>query len=350
MRLILTKYLRDGDIIAKDITSYSGGILLRHDTRFREVFRSKLIERNVHQVYIDDELSKGIEPKAILEPTIKKIITDDVQSQFENLKNALSLDVNRLMGTTEFLIKQLNQRDLVLELDDLKVNDQYTYEHCIAVAILTNIVCDKLKIDERRKSQIVMGALIHDIGKVIIPKDILNKSSRLTDTEYEIIKDHAELGYKMIKGDQGLSAVAKLIVLCHHEREDGTGYPLGKGPELHIGAKIVAACDIFHALACDRCYRAGLPIDEVLDILDKESIEPTIRQSIRSSFACYPVGSMVSLNDGRIAIVEKNFVSDMYKPMVRVLEQKDGKVIGKYKMNLKNEKEYYIIGNYQGQI
>ena len=350
MRLVLTEHLKEGDIIAKDIISYEGGILLCHNTRFREVFRDKLIERNILEVYIEDEVSKGIEPNRILEPSAKQKITQDVQLQFYNLQNDLALDSEGLSNIANFLIEQLSQKELILELEDLKVNDQYTYEHCIAVALLTEVVCDKLNINLEQKAQIVMGALIHDIGKIIIPKDILNKPSCLTNREYETIKDHAELGYMMIKEDRTLSAITKLIVLCHHEREDGSGYPLGKGKELHIGAKIVAACDVFHALISDRCYRQGLPIEEVIDIVKKEAINPEIREIIEHSFACYPVGAMVCLNDGNIAIVEQNFATDIKRPIVRVLKREKGKIIQTCTINLKTQREYYITGRYYNEI
>lgn len=348
MRLVSTKQLKDGDIIAKDIISYQGGILLRHDTRFKEVFKSKLLERNISEVYIDDEISKGIEPKELLECSIKQTISQDIKSQFEKLQHSLELDVTALTQVTSFLIDELSQKEMILELEDLKANDNYTYEHCISVAILTNLVCNKLGMNPDLKEQIVMGALIHDIGKIIIPKDILNKPGALTDSEYEVVKGHPEMGYRMIKDNIEISAVTKLTVLCHHEREDGSGYPLGKGKDLHIGTKIVAACDLFHALISNRCYRQGLPINEVVAIAQKEPINAEIRSIIEQLFAYYPVGSMVKLNDGKIALVEKNFSADVRRPLVRIIENMHDFSGGHYKINLQEEREYSIVGRYFG--
>lgn len=346
MRLVPIEHLKEGDIIAKDIISYDGGVLLRHDTRFKEVFKSRLLERNISEVYIDDETSKGIEPTEIIEFSARRRMAYDIKKQFDKLKDKLELDISVVTEITIDLMNQLSQKEMILELDDLKTNDNYTYEHCLAVAILTDLVCNKMNMNIYQKEKIVMGAVIHDIGKIIIPKDILNKPDRLSKEEYEIIKSHTEVGYKMIKDNMELSPITKLAVLCHHEREDGSGYPLGKGEELHIGAKIVAACDLYHALISDRCYRQGLPINEVIAIAQKEAINPDVRVIIESLFAYYPVGCMIQLNDGKIGIVEKNTFSDIRRPIVRIIDKEAGRLISKYKLNLKDETQLYIVSRY----
>lgn len=350
MRLVPIEHLKDGDIIARDIISYDGGVLLRHDTRFKEVFKSKLIERNVSEVYIDDEISKGIEPTELIESSTKQRMANDIKKQFEKLKDRLELDVSVFSEITEFLIEQLSRKELVLELDDLKTNDDYTYEHCLAVAILTNMVCNKMNMNIYQKEKIVMGAMIHDIGKIIIPKDILNKPNRLTKEEYEIMKSHTVVGYKMIKDNTELSAITKLAVLCHHEREDASGYPLGKGEELHIGTKIVAACDLYHALISDRCYRQGLPINEVITVAQKEAINPEIRTIIENTFSYYPVGCMIQLNNGKIGIVEKNIASDIKRPIVRIIDKEEGRLVATYKLNLQNERQLFIVSRYNEKL
>ena len=350
MRLVPIEHLKDGDIIARDIISYDGGVLLRHDTRFKEVFKSKLIERNVSEVYIDDEISKGIEPTELIESSIKQRMANDIKKQFEKLKDRLELDVSVFSEITEFLIEQLSRKELILELDDLKTNDDYTYEHCLAVAILTNMVCNKMNMNIYQKEKIVMGAMIHDIGKIIIPKDILNKPDRLTKEEYEIMKSHTVVGYKMIKDNTELSAITKLAVLCHHEREDESGYPLGKGEELHIGTKIVAACDLYHALISDRCYRQGLPINEVITVAQKEAINPEIRTIIENTFSYYPVGCMIQLNNGKIGIVEKNIASDIKRPIVRIIDKEEGRLVATYKLNLQNERQLFIVSRYNEKL
>lgn len=347
MRLISSKNLKDGDIIARDIVSHDGGILLRHNTRFKEVFKAKLIERNISEVYIDDEISAGIEPRSLLDSSSKQAITQDIKEQFQKLQNSMEIDTEVLSQVASLLIEALSEKEMIIELEDLRTNDLYTYEHCISVAIMASLVCNRLQINQQQKQEIIMGALIHDIGKMMVPKSILNKAGALTENEYEIVKSHTEIGYKLIKDNLALSAITKLAVLCHHEREDGSGYPLGKGKELHIGTKIVAGCDLYHALISDRCYRQGLPINEVIAIGQREPINPEVREIIENLFAYYPVGALVKLNDGSIAIVEQNFCADVKRPIVRVVDRETKNT---YKLNLQKETRYYIVNRYQGNL
>ena len=347
MRLVQIKNLKEGDIIARDVIGLEGGILLKHRTRFKEAYREKLIERNIFEVFIEDELSKGIEPSETLTNEIKRKINADIKEQFDKLRDDIAIDPKAIAETAKLMIEQLQEKEMVLELEELRVNDNYTYEHCIAVAILSNVVCNKLRLNQEMKEQIVMGALIHDIGKVVIPKDILNKPGQLTEEEYALIKTHAEVGYSMIKSNPQISAITKLAVLCHHEREDGSGYPLKKKEELHISAKIVAACDLFHALISDRCYRKGLPLNEVIAIAEKQAINPKIRDIIIHSLCYYPVGCTVVLNDGRLAIVEKNYAANIKRPLIRVIEKADEKYIFSYKVDLLTETKLEIVSRYE---
>ena len=338
MRIVQIAQLDEGDIIAKDIISFDGGILLKKNTRFREVFRKKLVERNITDVYIDDELSKGIEPQQIISEQLRETVTSDIKKEFQKLEHNVMLDIDVIKNVSEMLLCEMQGKELIWEMQDLKVNDFYTYEHCISVAILAGLVCKKMNLAIKQQQEIVVGALIHDIGKIIIPKDVLNKPGRLTKEEYELIKTHAEIGYKMIKDNEQLSAVSKLIVLCHHEREDGSGYPLGKGEELHIGSKIVAACDLYHALISDRCYRQGLPLNEVVSIAQKEKINAEVRKIIECCLAFYPVGALVLLNNEKIAIVEKNYSSNISHPLVNVIYDLRTHSKENYKLNLKESK------------
>lgn len=350
MRLVQTRYLKEGDIIAKDIIGYGGGVLLRHNTRFREVFRNKLLERNIFEVYIEDQLSKGIEPMRLVSGTVKEKMCHDIREQFDKLKESLVIDSEAVLEVVNILMENLSNKEMVIELEELRANDNATYEHCIGVAILSNLVCNKLDIKSPLKEQIIMGALIHDIGKIIIPKDILNKPGQLTQEEYELVQSHVEIGYNLIKDNHNISAVTKLAVLCHHEREDGTGYPLKKGTELHISAKIVGACDFFHALISDRCYRQGLPVNEVIKIARQQPINDKIREVIENSLSYYPVGCTVQLSDGKVGIVEQNHAVDVSRPIVRIIEKQDNQYLRSYKVNLMHETNIYIVGRYGHRI
>jgi putative nucleotidyltransferase with HDIG domain len=282
-------------------------------------------------------------PQEIIDPKVRMRINTDVKTEFDKLNNHLEIDMAGIFNVTQTLIGELTKSNIVCDVMDLKMNDDYTYQHCIGVAILAAIVCRKMEMREEQTQKIVMGALMHDIGKIIIPKNILNKPEKLTKEEYEIIKGHAEIGYKIVEKDSCLSPVTKLTILCHHEREDGSGYPLGKGEELHIGAKVVGACDVFHALLSNRPYRQALSVKEVSEIAQNERINVPIRETIQSVLAFYPIGTIVLLSNGDIGIVEMNFSHDVKRPLVQVVCNIKTNNKQHYKVNLQDEMDIYIV-------
>ncbi|MHC1748675.1 MAG: HD-GYP domain-containing protein [Cellulosilyticaceae bacterium] len=343
MRLVHVDKLQEGDIVGKDIISEQGGILLRRLTVFKDIYRKQLLERNIHEIYVEDELSNGIEPVDIITPEIRRKITSDVRTEFDKIKKNLTVDSRVVSEISTMILEELAGKNTICEMMDLKINDDNTYEHCISVAIMTALTCKKMCISEMHTKKIVMGALMHDIGKIIIPKDILNKPGALTSEEMNIMKSHAEIGYELVKHNVNISPITKVAILCHHEREDGTGYPLGKTEDLHIGAKIVAACDIFHALMSDRPYRQGFPLNKVILIAKSEKVNPEIRQVVESILAFYPVGTMLVLSSGEVGFVEKNFVNDVTRPLVKVVYNIKDKQNKNHRLDLQIEKNIQIV-------
>lgn len=156
----------------------------------------------------------------------------------------------------EALVCSFNQ---MLDLRDLN-----TGVHSTRLAEWGMRVGRDLGVDERRMPDIEMGALLHDIGKVGVPDQILNKPGKLTAEEFNIIKRHPEYGWSVIRNLPGLT-IASLYVLHHHENFDGSGYPAGlSGADIPIGARIVSVIDAFDAMVSDRPYRTGMPIEEAL--------------------------------------------------------------------------------------
>ena len=153
----------------------------------------------------------------------------------------------------------------------LDLRDLNTGVHSTRLAEWGMRVGRDLGVEERRMPDIEMGALLHDIGKVGIPDQILNKPGRLSDEEFQLIKRHPEFGWSVIRKLPGLE-IASLYVLHHHENFDGTGYPAGlSGGDIPIGARIVSVIDAFDAMVSSRPYRQGLPVDEAIRRLNESS-------------------------------------------------------------------------------
>lgn len=343
MRLVNINNLKGGEIIAKDILSPTGGILIKNSTRFRSTFKYQLLERNITEIYIDDEFSEGIMPTEVISHQLKQTLNLNLSNQFQSIQDVMAFDFNEVAQITNALMSAIDNKDLIFDVMDLKRNDHYTYSHCLNVAIFSYSLAKKMNVSEDILPDIITGALLHDIGKMIIPKDVLNKAGRLTPEERAILETHSKLGYEFVKDDFSISAICKVIILCHHEREDGMGYPLKKGADLHIAAKIVAVADVFDALISDRPYRSKFPIDIALKFSKQEKLNLEILECLENMIAFYPIGSAVLLSNNCIALVEQNFSDALTCPSVRVVFDCTTRTKEYYKLNLQKEDTIKII-------
>ncbi|MDF2612897.1 MAG: hypothetical protein K0S71_683 [Clostridia bacterium] len=348
MRIVDVEHLCGGELIGKDIICKNGTTLLKSGTKYRTSFKEKLLEFNIFFVYIEDELSQGIEPQTLICNARKSELMNEFSKEVDKLKANITIDTGSINKIVSSLIDEISGQDIMYDIMDIKRNDADVYEHSIGVTIIALILCKRMKLSTDLTRDILIGALLHDIGKILIPKEILEKTDKLTPEEFETIKEHAKLGYNIIKDNPNVSAITKVIVLCHHEREDGSGYPLGKGEDLHIGAKIVACCDVFNALTSARAYRQGMELNEVVLMLRKEKLNMEIRTMLESVLAFYPIGTSVLLSNGTIGIVEKNYQGNLKRPLVRIVKDGDYFLESPYKLDLSQEQKLFIaqrLGN-----
>jgi HD-GYP domain-containing protein (c-di-GMP phosphodiesterase class II) len=157
-------------------------------------------------------------------------------------------------------------RGTVMLLSDVvEFEDQYTADHSRSVVELVNSVADEMNVDARHRQELEFAAMLHDVGKIAIPKEILNKPAKLTDEEFAVMKKHTIEGQYMLDRVGGLLGSVGEIVRSCHERWDGKGYPDGlKGEQIPLAARIVFTCDAYNAMTTDRVYRAALPREEAM--------------------------------------------------------------------------------------
>jgi len=214
----------------------------------------------------------------------------------------------------------------MINMVDLKGFDEYTFEHSINVTVLAILMGNYLDYNRKKLVKIGTGSILHDIGKSMVPDDILNKKGRLTEEEYEIIKDHTRLGYDYIKEKHSsISPVSRIVILSHHERLDGSGYPRGlKSDEIHEFAKIAAIVDVFDALTSDRIYRDRYTIPQALDYITSNSytfFDKRLVKIFLRYISVYPNGTQVVLNNGKKAVIKKQNENYPSRPVVITLEE-----------------------------
>ncbi|MGN7479058.1 HD-GYP domain-containing protein [Solibacillus silvestris] len=204
----------------------------------------------------------------------------------------------------------------------LQAKDDYTYRHNIAVAALSNLIGNWMKLGKQELLQLTTAALLHDVGKMFIPEEILNKPGKFTTEEFNTMKKHTIYGYEILKGTIGINHRQALVALQHHERMDGSGYPLGIRKEnIDLFSRIVSVADVFHAMTSNRVYRNHSPFYEVLSEMGRNmfsTLDPVITKLFIEKTMNSLIGYSVLLTDGRVGRILLIHRNDPTRPLIQL--------------------------------
>lgn len=289
-------------------------------------------------LYIQDEYSQQ-EIEDVIQPELRQKAIHAVKNYFDFANNlqvkthpsTSSKDskkqhayIQSLQNAAQDIMEEiLTQKNVLINLVDIKSMDNYTYAHCVNVAILSLAVGMELGFHKKQLLDLAVGAMLHDIGKIFVPKEILNKKGKLNDKEYKIIQQHPQRGYDYLKEMYSINAFARIVVLQHQEKVDGSGYPDGlKAEKIHIYSKIVSIADVYDALTSDRPYRRGYSPNEAIEYLMGsvgKSFDYYMVKTFSKKIIPYPIGTLVRLSNGCIASIEAITHSFPLRPLVKIV-------------------------------
>jgi len=312
MKLVSSDKLKAGMVVARPIISDMGTLLLNSGITLNERLIELIRRRDIPFLYIKDE-RVDVEVKPLISPEDMAKATYTIKKAFEaalqySVKRSLSFDLEDIKNLVFSIVDViLKQNDLVVHLIDIKNVDSYTFQHSLQVMTISLMIGKKMNLTKSQLHNLGMGAVLHDIGKVAIPKNILNKQGPLTSDEAEILKAHPRIGFELLQDNSKVWPTAKAVVLQHHEKWDGSGYPKGlAGEEIHLYSRIVAPVNVYDALVSKRPYMKSLPPHEAYNYIKEKMgifFDPEICKQFLDIVAPYPVGTWVRLSSGYIGLV-----------------------------------------------
>lgn len=350
MRLMLTNSLKAGDRLGKTIFNENGKVLLTKGIKLTERMIERLSDFNFTYVYVEDADTADIESHYPITEELRIHAVNSIKDSFANVQDSDILkkgfvfekSAQEMTSIVRDIMNELqNHKEAITLLSDVFTYDNYIFTHSLNVTMYALMLGKQLQLPYSKLEQLGIGAILHDVGKMMVPKDVLLKPGKLSNSEFELIKTHTESGFELLRNSREIPLVAAHCAYQHHERLDGSGYPRGLvGDDIHYFGKILAIADVFDAVTSNRVYRKAMLPHEGLEIIYSGAgtlFDQQMVEAFRKCIAIYPNGLSIELNDGRKGVVVRQNTSLCDRPVVRIFEEEGTELVEKYDIDLAKE-------------
>ncbi|MNW38030.1 Cyclic di-GMP phosphodiesterase response regulator RpfG [compost metagenome] len=349
LRLLPIGSLEPGMKLGKKIYNEDGVVLLSENAELSDAIIRRLKLHGLDFVYIADPRTDDIQVHEMIEDETRRRALIDIRTNFRKMTDsAIKGSVYPFIGKSfsklvEMIVDDLSSReDVMIMMMNMNSMDQYLYRHSLNVCIYTIFLGQVYGYSKEDLTELGIGAILHDIGKTKIPLEVLNKPTQLTDDEFTQIKTHAEIGFKLLKDEPGITMKAAHCAYQHHERLNGSGYPRNLvGNQIHEFARWIAITDTYDALTTHRVYRSAMLPHQAMEIIYGgcgDLYEKGMLELFRDHVAIYPLGMGVTLSTGEKGVVSKIHSDIPQRPVVRVLADPMGVDIkSPYEVDLKHQ-------------
>jgi len=361
--------LKEGDVLAKAIVGKNGMVILNKGTKLTQSYIKRLNEYGVSSVHIEKKIEKKVEKisLSIAKPMTKdKVINQspvrnrdfiynaimDRANQFTMTSVKLSSEkqarlINMLRQTLVDILAQPRTVELLLTLHDY---DHYLFTHSLNVAIWSALMGMELEYNSSQMLELLLGALLFDIGMTQIPVEIVKSNGTLTKMQWETLKRHTTIGYTLMTSIEGMPHMSAMCALQHHERFDGSGYPLNlKGNSITEYAQIVAIADCYDALTSSRMHRMAYTVQEAIEFMFAAGnyfYNADLVKVFLKPITAYPLSSILTLSNGQMAVVSSYSSAIAHRPVVKIIREANGTPVHTpYELDLAKECNITIVSS-----
>lgn len=310
--------------LARSVMTEDFNILLSSGTILRQEYIDRLKELNIDEVYIWEE---GTESVAILKEDLEEVFKSEVKNILEKHTYYHNEELIELNQTAENIITNiLQEEEVVNKIFDIRERSSDIYEHSVSVCSLATVVALRLELPHKLIHDICVGCLLHDLGLLYLTVDYANINvEELPEEEYEDYMKHTIYGYSSLQGENWISNVSKNMILYHHERIDGSGYPL-MAKDIPLECRIIQVCDVFDEMICGIGYKKVKVYEAVEYLKNFKNIkfDGKIVDVFLEFTAVYPAGTQIITNEGEIGIVLRQNKHFPGRPVIHIVRDKDG--------------------------
>jgi HD-GYP domain-containing protein (c-di-GMP phosphodiesterase class II) len=358
IKKVKTKLLRPGMFVDRfdrnwlETPFFTKSVMIKNDGMI-----TKILEMGIHEVFIDTAKGDDVSDAPTLEEahaestkSVQKIAAEPVApivgatfveeikravpirneavkvmtTAMRSIRDGQKVDQNSMAPLVDDLVESIyNNSNAMLCLNRIRDRDSYTFQHSVSVCTLTTAFGKHLNLPKNASKHIAVGALLHDLGKMYIPNEVLNKPDKLTPAEFDIMKSHVLQAKKAFKDYDSITAAAESVIMQHHEKYDGSGYPYRlKGEEISQIGLMGAIVDVYDALTADRVYHAGMSPTEALRKLydwGKYHFKMELVEQFIKCVGIYPSGTLVALTGGFVGVVLEPSTKGSIRPKIRIV-------------------------------
>lgn len=356
MRLISIDALKVGMVIGRTIWNEAGHPLLQHGVAVSPAIITRLKQLNIKYLYIDDALTKGIDIQETVPTHVRKKVVSNITQSFQQIRKMdvkkASYVLDKQTKLLNFLVDDLldailNSEEVLTILSDAYLYDEYIYQHSFQVTMYALAIGRELGYNANELRMIGLGAMLHDIGKMMISTEVLQKPGRLSDEEFEEVKQHARFGFDILRSLHSISLIVAHCAFQHHERLDGSGYPRGLVDfEIHPYAKVIAVADVFDAMTTTRVYRTKMLPAKALQIIDNGKgtlYDIKVVEALKRTVVHYPNGVIIRLSDNRRGVISRQNTLTPALPWIRIFEENNQVLPATYELNLQEHSHVAIV-------